>query len=728
MKKLVILTLAASLLLAAPLGVLAIEVAAEFNPGLIVPDSVFADTQTFGGPEGIQQFLESKNSVLANTDISFLPRLSEPSDGALKAALGDPNPNMGRLRTAAELIWDAARASGLNPQVILVTLNKEQGLITSQFGGDRLQKALNRATGFDCPDSSGCGNLFPGFYYQLFGNVDTSGNRYLGATKSLMKSFLTPGGRGPTVGAAAAKVGETIILPNTLGDYEGIAARQIVALGNAATAALYRYTPHVFNGNYNFWKFFTAWFKYPNGTLLKSLQSNVVYILQNGQRQQVPAFVAAVRNLNLNAAVIASPTELESYPLGSVYGPDDNTVVVADQVKYVFLNNIMHPVSPLVLKQRKLDAAPTLPLAVSEAALFTAGSQLTPVDGTILRGTTLNDTFQVEKGVLKRFSTLTLAQHKIGKSAITIPDFEIGLYPKSGYIPPLSGTLIKGTQSNTVYVVNDGLRRPLTLELFYNLRYKFKDVVTLTDEAELAALPLASPATPREGTYFSVGGSSELYVFKEGTRHPIFPFVAKQRGMTPDYAFEASIVSGWMEGIAIPPRDGTVLKSDAAPTLYLVAQGQLKELTPEVMKNLGLSMKSVVTLPDNQVSAFAKNGFAPPKENTYFAVAGTDEFYRFQNSTKRRIYSLTAKTRGMTPDFTFSAEAVRSWPDGLPIVPRNGTLIQSNAGQTIYLVSSNKLQVISGATFKRYGYQTKNIRLVPQTELEDYLRITLAVK
>ena len=35
--------------------------------------------------------------------------------------------------------------------------------------------------------------------------VDTEGNRYLGAARSLMKSFTTPGGRGPSVGGAPAE-------------------------------------------------------------------------------------------------------------------------------------------------------------------------------------------------------------------------------------------------------------------------------------------------------------------------------------------------------------------------------------------------------------------------------------------------------------------------------------------------------------------------------------------
>src|SRR5690349_11979666 len=84
---------------ALPCAALALTVADNFNPSIIVSDAAFANTRTFDGPNGIQHFLESKNSVLANTSPSFLTMLAEPNDSALKTALADPEPNLGRLRT-----------------------------------------------------------------------------------------------------------------------------------------------------------------------------------------------------------------------------------------------------------------------------------------------------------------------------------------------------------------------------------------------------------------------------------------------------------------------------------------------------------------------------------------------------------------------------------------------------------------------------------------------------
>ena len=43
----------------------------SFDPGFLISDAAFADTGTFGSSTGVQQFLESRGSVLANTDPVF---------------------------------------------------------------------------------------------------------------------------------------------------------------------------------------------------------------------------------------------------------------------------------------------------------------------------------------------------------------------------------------------------------------------------------------------------------------------------------------------------------------------------------------------------------------------------------------------------------------------------------------------------------------------------------
>lgn len=581
-----------------------------FDPNKLIEDKVFSDTQTFGGAAGIQKFLESRNSVLANTSPEFLARLKEPTVTMLKTALEDPEPALPRLRTAAELIWDASQSSGLNPQVILVTLNKEQGLIDGITpNSDRLQRALDFSMGFACPDSTGCSQntLFPGFYFQLFGNFDSSNNRYLGAAKSLMKSFSTPGGRGPSGDGKVSKVGEIISLSNTLGSYDGAPAQQTVMLSNNATAALYRFTPHVYNGNYNFWRFFNAWFKYANGTIMQVGSDVGLYIIQNGSRLQLPQFVAKARGLDVSKAIVVSPNELENYPQGKLYGPSDNTIVTVsgDPQKYVFLDNIKHPASDFVIAQRKLNIANTLAITQDESQLFTAGDVLTPADGTVVRGQTKPEVYIVDAGKLKMYSAFTFKQSGVAKKVQLVSDNEIGTYPKAGFVAPLNGTLVKASNSSAIYEMGQGSLHPLSAELFKNRKLSYKNVASLSPD-EIGSFSVDGFALPRDKTFFAVSGSTQLYYFKEGSKRTISAFVAKQQHIAADFTFSQAEAASWADGIPVAPRDNTIIKGDGDSTIYIVVKGQLRPLTYTAFKNRKITAKKISNLPQAEVDSYAK--------------------------------------------------------------------------------------------------------------------------
>ncbi len=583
-----------------------------FNPEKLIDDKVFGDMETFGGPQGIQKFLEIKGSVLANTSPDFLVKLKEPTVTMLKQGLDDPQPNLGRLRTAAELIWDASRASGLNPQVILVTLNKEQGLITafSDPNQQGLQRALDFALGFGCPDSTGCSqSMYPGFYYQLFGNFDSSGNRYLGAAKSLMKSFSTPNGRGPEFNGSVSHVGDVITLENTMGGYDGIMPQQTLQLSNRATAALYRFTPHVYNGNYNFWKYFQAWFKYPNGTLLKLANGLDTYIIQNGVKQLVPLFVAQARNLNLNTTVVVSPNEFDSYQTDKVLGPVDDTIVTVagENKKYLFQNNIKHLASDLVLKQRGLNPEKVITVSAQDAMLFDNGTVLPPKDGTVIRGVTNKAVYLVQDGKIKLFSAFTFGQRKVtAKSIYSVPDDEISTYTQNGFVPPLDGTLVKASNSGTVYQIQNGLKQPVLGEIFKNRGFSYKQIASLAPE-EVDALPAGGFAAPKDYTFFAIGSKTgQQYEYKEGSMHPISDYVIKQRKITPDYVFSQDVASTWQLGMPVPPKDGTIIKGDKDGTVYLVQKGQLRPLTLKAFNNRRIKPKQITTLPQSEVDGYGK--------------------------------------------------------------------------------------------------------------------------
>src|SRR5690606_12122624 len=114
---------------------------------------------------------------------------------------------------------------------------------------------------------------------------------------------------------------------NTMGGYAGITHHQTVTIANSATAALYRYTPHVFNGNYNFWKFYSSWFKYPNGTIIQRVGDTQQYVIDNATKRPFSSFVATQRKLNTTNVITVSQVEFDSYPTEKPMPPLDGTLI-----------------------------------------------------------------------------------------------------------------------------------------------------------------------------------------------------------------------------------------------------------------------------------------------------------------------------------------------------------------------------------------------------------------
>ena len=206
---------------------------------------------------------------------------------------------------------------------------------------------------------------------------------------------------------------------------------------------------------------------------------------------------------------------------------------------------------------------------------------------------------------LQLYTAFTFAQHKVGNKVQIIPDSEIDSYPKKGFVLPLDGTVMKADNSQTVYLLEGGAKRALTAELFKNRKIAISSIAVLPSDI-VAGYPESGFATPANMTWFEIAKSGALYLFKEGERHYIPPFVAKQRSITPDYSFDEGIVASWREGSAIPPRDNTLIKGDKDGTVYVVLKSVLRPLTAATFKAKRYSFKNVIIIPQTDLDKMPK--------------------------------------------------------------------------------------------------------------------------
>ena len=585
-----------------------------FNPNILISDERFIDVQTLGGgAEGIQKFLEAHGSVLANTSADFLLKLREPGDINLKSRLPDPRPNIGRVRTAAELIYDAAISAGINPQVVLVTLHKEQSLIDGRFiTNTGLQRALDRALGFGCPDDTGCGELFLGFYHQLFGNFDSQGERFIGMPASLARSFYFEVngqrvGRGPIINGRSARVGEMITLDNTQGPPNNAPAEQQVILSNFATASLYRYTPHVYNGNYNFWRFFIAWFRYPNGTLLQAVSDPKIYVIDNGLKRQVSALVIGQRGLNLPALVSVSPTELSEYPAGDVMPPRDGTLL-KNSAGQLFLieESARKSISSFVAVQRSANPANAIAVPDEEIATYRDGGIALPAEGTLVKSSDNPAVFIITNNEKRLLSGFVFKQRGLKfANVLTAQPGELDTYPQGRLMTPLDGSLVRAQGSPAVFHVGNGKLEPLTLFVFNQRKFSFRNVVVVPD-SELVEWEITKPMAPETGVLVKARSNPAVYYVESGVKRPLSydVFIANRFSfknvLTGSDAEIELIETG--EALKLPERALVKIKSNAA--VYYVVDGVLRPLTLQAFNNRSLRFQDVITISDEEFAKY----------------------------------------------------------------------------------------------------------------------------
>ena len=230
-----------------------------FRAGNIISDYVMSNYKTMNEFQ-IQSFLNAKNSC--NKAVSGGSYINTGNDYGVTFNYGATygskyyhyHANNGKYiclgnerfnsETAAHIIYRAAQDYRINPQVLLVLLQKEQSLITDQWPNTNFQ--YRSATGYGCPDTEPCNSEYYGFKNQV--------RKAAELFRIVLDNDYNPYHSGRTA----------YVQYNPNASCGG----SNVYIENRATAALYRYTPYqpggsgncAAYGNRNFYDFFTNWF------------------------------------------------------------------------------------------------------------------------------------------------------------------------------------------------------------------------------------------------------------------------------------------------------------------------------------------------------------------------------------------------------------------------------------------------------------------------------------
>lgn len=416
--------------------------AAEFDPNNIISDLEILDHTSMDLAD-IQKFLENKGSYLASYSC--------------------PDSN-GVVRKASEIIYNAAaknydcdgailsdnpteeerilkcRKVTISPKFLLVLLQKEQSLIEEDSPSP---SHLDWATGYGCPDSGGCNSRWKGFGKQV-NSAALQFRDYLDNPR-----YYT------------YKAGHTYTISNTNRD------PIIVTPANQATAALYNYTPHVYNGNFNFYKLWQRYFTkiYPDGSLLQVDGEVGVWLLQNGLRRPFLSKAALTTRFDINKIIKINKSDLDKYEKGA----------------------------PIKFPQYSLIRSPrgTIFLLVDDKK----------------RGFTTMEAFR--KIGFNPTEVINASWEDINYYADGLPITATSTYP--------TGALLQNNKTGGVYYVTEGIKAPLVDKIFLTAKFKNKKIIVVSP-AELDQYQTAAPYLFGDGELLRTKNSPYVYVISGGKK------------------------------------------------------------------------------------------------------------------------------------------------------------------------------------------------------------------
>jgi D-alanyl-D-alanine carboxypeptidase len=412
----------------------------EFNPHFIISDEEMQSVGSWTTGD-IQDFLISKGSYLA----SFMT--------------ADVN---GMIKSAANIIYDAAITYRINPKYLLVTLQKEQSLITDD---SPTQKQLDWATGYAVCDSCSLSDLsvikHKGFGKQVDDSAGVIRWYYDNSDQSFVKKkdVLT-------------YIDSQAVIPQSW-----------------ATAFLYTYTPHL-HGNKNFFTIWNTWFSqvYPDGSLLRSASSSEVWLIQNGAKRKFKNQSTLLSRADPNMIIIVEDVLLNNYSSGPEISFPNYSILRAPSGIYLLDYDTIRPfASGNVVSQLGYNPQEVVDVNENDLAGLAIGTVITASTtaplGVVYQITDLNNAYYLFKDntlypitdanlVKANYKDLPVEKHKkIDIAKLNMADNPLVFN---------DGALLRAAGGNLVYVVEKGKKRKIADDdTFYGMGYKRENIITV---------------------------------------------------------------------------------------------------------------------------------------------------------------------------------------------------------------------------------------------------------
>jgi hypothetical protein len=414
---------------------------ADFDPNYIISDAEILDESSMS-LQDIQNLLMAQGSFLANYMVT------------------DPD---GKTMGAAQAIYDRATNNHISPKFLIVLLQKEEGLIENPSPS---QGNLDWAAGYGCPDSGGCNERWRGFWKQI------------NSASLQFRDYMD----NPQL--YHYQMGQTYNILNT--DHDPMT----VTPTNLATAALYNYTPHVYNGNYNFWKIWQRYFtrNYLNGSLLQAKGDPKIWLIDGNQKRAFANIGVLASRFDVSRIQIVGLADLDKYATGDPIKFSQYSIIRVPSGRiYLLVNdNKRRIVNMTTFKKLGFNQAEIINATDADLNSYIESSALTETSnyptGALLQDKKTGGIYWVNEGTKAPLWDSILLKTKFkNKKIIKTTTTELNTYQTIDPIKLDDGYIVRTKDSPAIYIIENGLKRPVdSADTFIAMGYKWTNVITVS--------------------------------------------------------------------------------------------------------------------------------------------------------------------------------------------------------------------------------------------------------
>lgn len=427
----------------------------------------------------IRDFLRAQNSYLK--DFEYSGNNPSPAQVAL-----DPEKKYIQTRTAAEIIYNAAQEAKINPQFLLVLLQKEQGLIEATSPTER---AMDFAMGYYCYDGNYCNIKYKGFGKQVRG----AALQFRWYMDNIYDYNWQPN-------KSACADDPNPFLPCT-------SKGTVVTPENRITAAMYIYTPHL-HGNK---LFFSLWNKYgfggiadegedipvvrngifPDGALVKAKDSGsgTIYLIAGGKKRAFANMTALISRYDPNRLLLVEQAELDKYDDGALIAYPNYSVLEDPEGNRYLIDGLSKRLisSDEVFRQLGFNPDEVEEASLDDLAAYVGGEDLDESASPfaeLLRDMSTNALYLIKDGLKHQIIDQFIVDNNFPELKVkevttkTLDDIKSG-----NPIKLVDGTLIKKDLDARVYVISNGERRLIPDGVtFEKLGYNWTQIYTVSNK------------------------------------------------------------------------------------------------------------------------------------------------------------------------------------------------------------------------------------------------------